>query len=408
MKVKFKILCANASNEAKLTKEESVTHLLVSNETIWESPIVKTSLITERDKSLIVSISKISTITVEEAPTETSFEINAEGNYSKIDKIRIPLLEFLDSHNLKHKYVLQDDVSQSIATTLYPEINKIENGLRGYLIKFFITKLGSNWWDITADNEMKKKANLRKKNEANFSKFIDNRIYLIDFGELGKMVHSLSTGFLNKDDIISEILQMEETPEAVQKLKSNIEGNYIKYFKDSFKDKKFQELWEKLEKLRNKIAHNNLFVSEDLKKGKAICAKLLNIISTADKSINDVEVSLEQRDILLNKSISNINDLYGKFIRTYSQFVFELSEYGKRREIPAAYDDRIIPNILISMLLKSKNISQEEFDNYHLIITFRNKLLHEPFNPLLTKKEKRLPHMIGLILDQIKILSEKH
>ena len=113
-------------------------------------------------------------------------------------------------------------------------------------------------------------------------------MYLIDFGELGKMVYSLSSGYINKDDILNKLLNIEESVDALKELKNELQSNYNKFFKDTFKDKQFQKKWESIEKLRHKVAHNNLFIQEDLTKGKRDCEELIKIIEEANKAMEQI------------------------------------------------------------------------------------------------------------------------
>ena len=44
--------------------------------------------------------------------------------------------------------ILRDDISTKIANEIYPLINRVENLLRRYLIKFFTRKIGVDWWEV--------------------------------------------------------------------------------------------------------------------------------------------------------------------------------------------------------------------------------------------------------------------
>jgi len=79
---------------------------------------------------------------------------------------------------------------------------------------------------------------------------------------------------LLKEDILKRINELEETPQAIRTLKEQLQSNYQKFFRESFKDKGFQEKWERLEKLRHKVAHNNLFTASDLEEGKELALQL--------------------------------------------------------------------------------------------------------------------------------------
>ena len=143
-------------------------------------------------------------------------------------------------------------------------------------------------------------------------------------------VWASSTWFRTREEIISKISQLDETPEAIRKLKEELKSNYQRFFKESFKDKKFQEKWEELEKIRHKVAHNNLFTNNDLEKGKQLSEELLEIIDTAIKSVDEVTLRLEeveaiQESFAVAENFTNI---------TESEFIEELRQqeeyYSKR------------------------------------------------------------------------------
>ena len=126
---------------------------------------------------------------------------------------------------------------------------------------------------------------------------------MIDFEDLGELIYKHSSGFLTKDDIIRKITQMQETPAAVQALKEEIKSNYQKYFKKTFADQDFEGKWKYWEQLRNKIAHTNLFTSEDLIKGKTVADELIKIIRAADESTAGLIISPDEREAIREQII---------------------------------------------------------------------------------------------------------
>lgn len=200
-------------------------------------------------------------------------------------------------------YVLEDDISEKIATDLYPYIYRVESFLRKYVIKFFAIKLGPEWWQLTAGSDMKKKTNLRKNNETYFSEFIDNEVYLIDFGELGELIYSQSSGNLNKESIVQKVINIEETVDALIELKKEVQSNYNKFFKETFKENNFQQDWEELEKIRHKVAHNNLFTLEDKEKGDSLSRNLIETIKKANIEIDKVSFNETDKQYIMSSFI---------------------------------------------------------------------------------------------------------
>src|SRR5437016_2464211 len=148
---------------------------------------------------------------------------------------------------------------------------------------------------MTASSEMTDKAKTRKKNERIFGKHIENSAYLIDFDDLGEIVYEQCSGFLTRDDIVKRIAAVPETPDAIHALKQELQSNYLKLFKESFADKNFKDKWKQFEELRNRIAHNNLFTADDLKKGNLLADEITKIISDADVESAKLVISTEER-----------------------------------------------------------------------------------------------------------------
>ena len=294
----FEILTLDSIGTCTIKTNQALAYSLMSNSGIWSTPTLRDNKIHDEDLKITLGINEISREDEQDFNIKNALTIKLKGDFEVVEQIRIKILKHLNSVGFDRTYVLTDEVSSRIACEIYPKINDIENLLRKYLMKFFVTKLGPSWWNVTADSEMNKKVNQRKNNEQIFANYIDNRAYLIDFGELGKIVHSQSSGFISREDIVSKVLELEENELAIQKLKAELESNYTKFFKDTFKANNFQQKWEDLEKLRHKVAHNNLFTKADLEKAEEVSRSLKEIINTANESIDSIHFNLDEKDIL--------------------------------------------------------------------------------------------------------------
>ncbi|MCT4562375.1 MAG: HEPN domain-containing protein [Crocinitomicaceae bacterium] len=302
----FELLTLDSSGHCTIKSEQALAYSLMSNSGIWSTPKLRDNIIHDEDLKITLGISEISQEEEKDFNIKNTLIIKLKGEFEVVEQIRLKFLKHLDSVGFDQTYVLTDEVSSRIACEIYPKVNNVENALRKYLMKFFITKLGPSWWNVTADSEMKKKVNTRKNNEQVFANYIDNRAFLIDFGELGKIVHSQSSGFISREDIVSKVLELDETEEAIKKLKTELESNYTKFFKDTFKTNNFQQKWEELEKLRHKVAHNNLFTKFDLDRAEELTISLSEIINTANESIDTIQFNLDEKDILKENITQNL------------------------------------------------------------------------------------------------------
>ncbi|MGA1843709.1 MAG: Swt1 family HEPN domain-containing protein [bacterium] len=301
--MKFEILALDTKGACVIKTDQNLLHSLLGNGIIWKKPIINEGNRSIIDGDLKVTVRMVSKGESNEPSYDNAFDVSVSGHIERLESFRLPLLEYMKNQHFEPLYILKDEVSECIACKIYPFLYRVENALRGYLIKFMSTRLGPKWWELTATGEWSMKVQQRKNNETVFSKHVENSAYLIDFGDLGKIIYAQSSGFTSLDHIIKKISECEETREAIADLKSQVKSNYHKFFKESFKDKGFQAKWEDLEKIRHKVAHNNLFTSDDLNKGKDLAEELITIINDASESIEIVDIPQEEKEAMRHSFI---------------------------------------------------------------------------------------------------------
>lgn len=301
----YEVLCVDVAGNCVAQSERALCYALLSHSNLFKEPkLINDHTINDDKQSLSIVVKHVDPDQQVKEALRSAFLVRARGPFSVIEPLRAHLLSHLKVQKFEHQYVLMDEVSSKLANEIYPKINSVENALRKYLIKFLVTKLGPNWWSVTADAEMQKKIVSRKNNESNFSHMADGKAYLIDFGELGKLVYAQSSGFISRDDIYSKVMSMEESVDAVRSLKQELQSNYTKFFKDTFKDRNFQQKWEELEKIRHKVAHNSLFVVDDRSVADRLCDELMQIIDDANKQIDALKFSQDEREALMDRIVS--------------------------------------------------------------------------------------------------------
>jgi len=294
-KYKYEVLCVDSKGLSSVKAEINMRYALLSNSDMFVEPKLNNRTIYDNKKNISIEVAKVSNDTVESSVPSNSYLINVKGGFDDVESVRIKLIEHLKTLNMEHIYVLRDDISSSIANDIYPLINDVENSLRRYLVKFLVTKFGPNWWKMTANSDMQQKAVGRRNNETVFSKNIDNNAYLIDFNELGRIIYSQSSGYIDRDVIVNRVINTPDDINDFKKLKEEIQSNYNKFFKETFKDNKFQQKWEQLEKIRHKVAHNNLFVISDKAEAESLVEQLRSIIEDADEKISALQLSDDEK-----------------------------------------------------------------------------------------------------------------
>ena len=312
-KFTFEIFCIDANGQAEIKTEKSLIQGLCYSSKLWSDDVEDTSekgKWTITDKNLSLSIKSVDTTKVLTGYFEVAFIIKVQSdNFDIIESFRLKLLRHIKAKLcFSHIRVLSDDISTNISQELYPEINKIENLLRRYLTKFFIQRVGLDWWDTTATKTMIDKVQIRKKDRKDeFSTICDTDVSLADFDDLGELIYKQSSGFNNPEKVITKILSIG-TFDDFELFKTELQGNYTKYFKEFFRDKDFEPKWKELFKIRNKVAHHGVFYKIELERGKELSNSLSQIILEAESKIDEIVFSIEEKEAIRNATIEAIEN----------------------------------------------------------------------------------------------------
>jgi uncharacterized protein with HEPN domain len=308
----FELFCIDPDD---IRSEQALAKALVFSSNLWNNNEPKETQqrgrwhVTEEKSKITIRIKSVDTSKVLTDYIETAYIIQVEcPDFDDTESFRHRLLHHLrNTLNFKYIRILVDDISTTIANHLYPEINKVESMLRRYLTKFFIQRVGMDWWEATATKTMIEKVKIRKGNKfVDFDDFVESDVNLADFDDLGELIYKQSSGFNNPDKVIQKLLDIG-TLEDLQNLKSELQGNYTKYFKAFFQDKFFEPKWKELYRIRNKVAHHGTFFRSELDKGLNLSQDLMEIIETAENSIDEIVFSIEEKEAIRNATIEAIN-----------------------------------------------------------------------------------------------------
>ncbi|KKM12198.1 hypothetical protein SY88_04980 [Clostridiales bacterium PH28_bin88] len=203
---------------------------------------------------------RVNTDTNEEK--ETIWEMTFESDFFTLEKYRTAILSILRTV-FAQRYCLLDQVSFEICKRAYPFINELENLLREYLLRFFIKKLGSNWWRHNSTETLRQKSKAHGATRS-FNGLLDMEIYNIDFVDLRELITG-NFPTMSHSDILQalEIIeQSKEYPEKVvqkiETLKGNFLGNWEKFFEKHILIDDFRTKWQRLYDIRCMISHNSL------------------------------------------------------------------------------------------------------------------------------------------------------
>lgn len=315
MNLKFELLCIDLEHKVKFRKPENFVKALSIIESLWNgNPTVNEDQLSLEDSISQIKVSVQPFDTSKMATGErfaSAFLLSAEGKYDDIEPFRLKLIQQIKDLNFKYIRILNDEVSDAISNKIYPLLNNIENYLRKYIVKFFLTKIGIDWWALAVPKEVRDKATGMKNNETTFTQpgLVVADVTLMFFSDLGKIIYSQSSIFTKIDDIIEKI----KTASDIDALRIDVlEGNYAKYFKDTFEQKDFQKKWEELTSIRNKVAHNNYSVEQDYKNTKRLVDELLVILTDAENSIEAFTLSIADKEAVkkaIESFVSNEDDI---------------------------------------------------------------------------------------------------
>ncbi len=298
----FELLCLDVPG---INSENSLARAL-SFGPMWEDadPVIKTTKGTYRLEEPVMGVS-VSVYSVDTSHMltdyqEAAFVISAESkDFTALEKFRLPLLEHIRGKlEFSHVRILADTVSTEVANLLYPKINRVESRLRRYLSKFFIQRVGLNWWKLSATRLMNEKVKTRREQLTDkMSSLVEMDVNLVDFDDLGELIYKQTTGFNNTEAMVAKVLEIKTYGE-LKELQGELQGNYTKYFKKFFQDKHFKHKWQELYRIRNKVAHHGTFYANELERGERLCEDLLLIITEAESQIDKLVFSVEDKQAI--------------------------------------------------------------------------------------------------------------
>lgn len=297
----FEVLIIDPDGKSEIQSPNSLLHGLLSTDKLWSDAKQgkEKDAITIKDNEILVKIKPSSVL---DDIIESAFMIQIKSSdFGRIEKFRYPFLIHLRNRlNFTHIRLLTDDVSTKISNDLYPIVNELENSLRRYISKFFTQKIGVDWWEKAVPDKVIEKTKIRKTNETLFSTLLQTDLTLIDFDDLGNIIYKHKLGFNRPQNLADRILSIKESNLEVEfkRLKTDLDSNYNRFFKENFKNQNFEKKWKELFKIRNKVAHNNLFVQDDYIRAKELYEGLTSIIKNAESKIDEFKFTVEEQEAI--------------------------------------------------------------------------------------------------------------
>ena len=308
----FELLVVDPDGSSEIQTPKSLLYGLLSTDKLWSAPQQ-----TEEGDTIIVTdgdlVVRIKYISVLDNIIEAAFLLQIESsNYERIEAIRHPILSHLRNRlHFSHLRLLTDDVSIHIGNAIYPIISGLEHQLRRYISFFFTQKIGLDWWQKLMPDNVLQKADQRRSGESRFGNLVETDLRMIDFLDLGEIVYKHKLGFSDPQKLVDRILNInpDHVAEELERLKSDLDSNYNRFFKENFKDHNFERKWKQLFTLKSKVDYNRLFVEQDLQDARRLAHDLSEVITNAVDKIDAFRFSIEEQEAIREMSHDEESDV---------------------------------------------------------------------------------------------------
>lgn len=267
--------------------------------------------------------------------------------------------------------VLWDDVGRYYAHMSYPIINDVENVMRKLISKFMLINVGMAWSKETIHPDLVKKIERFEEDDAHL-----NDLYKLDFINLSEVL------FQKKRDIALEeldrILLKTKFDESDQEkiLKYVPKSNWEKYFSTLLGENSqhLEEKWERLYKLRNKVAHNRLLTRKDFGEIKGLSNKVKKILIDAMDKLGEIDLDEEDRNQIIY-SYQSKDPVAMAFLAERS-----VAEFYIRNGFEVNHPTSLAGRLTIDLLVKKESdiiaIETKYFSSQLLFNSMRQRLHH--------------------------------
>lgn len=270
---------------------------------------------------------------------------------------------------------LWDDLSFYYSEKAYPLIHQIESIMRKLIVYFMLTNVGKQWVAENLPSTLQDTIERSKRKQ-----YLDV-LHQVDFIDLGEFLFKAYPTQRTIEHLYSEIgtaetisdLNLETLNEFVPR------SNWERYFSEIVEcdDEYLKGRWEELYDLRCKIAHNAIVTKGDFERIKTLVGQVREKLQKAIDSLDKVHVPEDAKDQLAENVASNINALYGEFIKYWNaskELLFDAANSLGLTE--GDMDQRITPIQIVRAFKQEQLITDELYQEWKVVTQFRNELVH--------------------------------
>lgn len=274
--------------------------------------------------------------------------------------------------------ILWDDFSSELAERAYPIVHELENLMRKLITKFMFIKIGVAWIKDAVPKEVSESVKSKKEVAGH------NFLYEVDFIQLSNFLFKeYSTANsrqlvekLSKANKIEE-LELLELQELVPR------SNWERYFSPivSCKIEYLQSRWQRLYILRCLVAHNNFVSDSQFDEICALSGEVKDKLIQALDGLDNVQVSNDQKEDVVENIASEINSEYGEFIYNWNVAVQLLKHLVAVTDVEMYVGDvkasvKRSPAVYVRALTQQGVFDKGQFNKFAELMDFRNSIIN--------------------------------
>jgi hypothetical protein len=332
-------------------------------------------------------------------------ECNVVERIDEFNELLKAVRSLLHKVSDKKPQVLWDDVSFNYSQKVYPLIHQIENLMRKLITKFMLTRVGLGWTKEAMPEDLRRVVRTDGSNSDN------NYLYETDFKDLSTFLFDE----YRTEDIRSlneKIKGLEAETISAAELKAFLpRSNWERYFREHVdcEGTYLQSRWDKLYKLRCKVAHNNSFTREDFNQTVTLIEEITPKLTDAITNLDQVEVPEDEREELAEVVASRNSAMYGEYIQRWKELERILYELHQRVFPSATIGQptslRHLPIHLMKDLLDLGFIGKKTFKELNEYRQVRNMIVHEPGHPFAVEELVYMIKSLDKVIDNLGNLS---
>lgn len=292
--------------------------------------------------------------------------------------------------------ILWNDVSFYYSRKAYPLIYKVENLMRKLITRFMLTNVGLHWAKENIPADVKASVKDKDKDETPDFLYKINFIQLKDF-----LFKKYSPKSKSRDLLIDKIRNANcEGDLKLDELKAFVpSSNWEKYFSDlgTLDEKYLGKKWERLNELRNQIAHNTGLTRNEFNEVTTLTKKVSGTLQKAIDSLATISLSDADKDIVAESL--DYEGYFIRFLETYKVFDGIFREIAPQIGLLSTYDSDVSPISLTHALWDRDIILVEVANKMIEIIRFRNRIVHDSITVLDTSEiEEKIKQLQEVII----------